>query len=274
MMYLFLGIQYVETLNSFPKWLTKQESPYIKDISLPSFQYETVGIRPDHELPKVVKELEILRLERLQDDIDVIDLGRKNDVLNSRIYTTKDISSFLVEQLENPKNNENLQSRLQSDLFQWYDLSLKFDQWTQSQDFQSLNPDESDELLQDKIDSLEIDLMFLESFVKDLTSNHMDLTFKDLFSLTLALSLWPKKFTYDQELGELQFQQLNQILKKSTIERMKGIYIGHKNHMPDTWRKLAICKAWIEVEKVRARVRRIFLGIPFQNQNVELFENK
>ena len=201
----------------------------------------------------------------MQDDIDVIDLGRKNDVFNAGIYTTKDINGFLVEQLDNP-SYEHLHSRLQSDLFQWYDLSLKFEQWTQSQDFQSLKPNDSDQLLQDKIDSLEIDLMFLESFVKDLTSNHMDLTFKDLFSLLLGLSLWPKKFTYDQSLGELQFQQLNQILKKTTLERMKGIYIGHKNHMPDTWRKLAICKAWIEVEKVRARVRkgsgnsRIFSG--------------
>ena len=195
----------------------------------------------------------------------MIDLGRKNDVFNAGIYTTKDINGFLVEQLDNP-SYEHLHSRLQSDLFQWYDLSLKIDQWTQTQDMESLNPNEHDELLQDKIDSLEIDLMFLESFVKDLTSNHMDLTFKDLFSLLLGLSLWPKKFTYDQSLGELQFQQLNQILKKTTLERMKGIYIGHKNHMPDTWRKLAICKAWIEVEKVRARVRegsgnsRIFSG--------------
>ena len=230
------SVPYVDFLNNNAKLLFKQAA-----YNPENFKYAHVGLRQDHNLPIVIEEIESMKDEILQGDIEIIEMGQNNNILDTDIYSSEDINLFLKSRLENHSTiyNSDYPPTLQNNLNVWYENCIQMHTWLQKQDQKS---DQYGENVQEKIKSFNIDF---NPLIKDLEECNIGLSFKDLFGIVIGLKTWPHSKIGGEE--KESFSNLIAMLEVLSIERFKGKYVMHENHISDPWRKLALMKAWSDV---------------------------
>ena len=233
------SVPYVEFLNNNAKLLFKQAA-----YDSEKCKYAQVGLRQDHNLPSVIEKIESTKDEILQDDIEIIEMGQNNSILDMDIYSSEDIHLFLKSRVENHCTiyNSDYPPTLQNNLKVWYENCIQMHTWLQKQDQKS---DQYGENVQEKIKSFNIDF---NPLIKDLEECNIGLSFKDLFGVIIGLKTWPPSKTINAGEEEKEsFSNLVTMLEVLSIERFKGKNVMHENHITDAWRKLALMKAWSDI---------------------------
>ena len=220
---------------------------------------EMIGTRPDNEVENLLYELQNRKHEILANNLDLLQIGKNNDILDLEIYSKEDVKSFLKNELECSPENHEWKSRLNS----FIEESLIVNQWHSLQDD---TVEDYDEIVQDKISSLDQDVV--KALDQELLKYNLDIPFRDLFSCILTLTLWPRNHTYSSSCEGMNLRLLYTTLCKLSNQRYNFEKATHPHKITDPYHKLLLCKAWVEAEQNGKRLRTSLIEtIPYRIVN-------
>ena len=198
-----------------------------------------IGLRSTEDFRAILIEKEKLYRDTITEDLDIFRLDQKSNYLRhkshqeKKLYANEDILIFLKENLENNKDN----TKWKIELAKFIQLTLK------------ICGENSDIYISQKEDKADLD-----SFMALIKECKNEIYFRDLFTLVLALSLWPMPMTTQASIHHSKTQvedysgRLIQLLDSLCWERIHG-YSPEKDSifLRDIWRKIVMAKAWLQV---------------------------
>ena len=200
-----------------------------------------IGLRSTEDFRAILVEKEKLCRDTIAEDLDIFKLDQKFNYLRQKspheekLYAHEEIQAFLENRLGKLENKDNTKWNLE--LAKFIQLTLKMCSENSEIDFYI----EEDKLAE------------LDNFMTLIKECKNEICFRDLFTLVLALSLWPSMITrvsipYSKTQVEDYSGRLIQLLDGLCWERIHW-YTPEKDSifLRDIWRKIVMAKAWLQV---------------------------